>query len=114
MGRPRAWHPSARAGSATASGPRGVAVSTPALRIATTTTLTNSWRDRLRPESHCRGSGSFVLRGGGGSQEWVVALLGAHTPSKNLRPISRTQAYIAYLPGKRISGNSGLFGFIDI
>jgi hypothetical protein len=33
-GRPRAWHPSARAGSAIASGPRGVAVSVPASRIA--------------------------------------------------------------------------------
>src|SRR5215207_6848835 len=43
-GRPRAWPPSARAGSAIASGPRGVAVSTPASRIATTTTLTSLWR----------------------------------------------------------------------
>src|SRR5215207_781245 len=30
----RAWHPSGRAGSAIVSGPRGVAVSTPASRIA--------------------------------------------------------------------------------
>jgi hypothetical protein len=32
------------------------------------------------PESHCQGSGSIVLRGGGGSWKLAVALLGAHTP----------------------------------
>ena len=42
----RAWHPSARAGSATVCGPRGVAVSTPVSRIATTTTLTSLWHER--------------------------------------------------------------------
>jgi hypothetical protein len=35
------------------------------------------------PEPHCQGSGSFVLRGEGGSQEWAVALQGVHTPAKN-------------------------------
>jgi hypothetical protein len=35
------------------------------------------------PESYCRGSGSFVLQGGGGSQKMAVALLGVHIPSKN-------------------------------
>src|SRR5215203_6966123 len=30
---------------------------------------------------------------GGGSRKWAVALLGAHTPSKNLPPISGMQAY---------------------
>src|SRR5215203_1507875 len=34
------------------------------------------------PEPHCQGSGSFVSWGGGGSQEWAVALLGVHTPPK--------------------------------
>jgi hypothetical protein len=33
----------------------------------------------------------------GGSQEWAVALMGVHTPSKNPRPVLRIQAYIAYL-----------------
>jgi hypothetical protein len=47
------------------------------------------------PEPHWQGSGSFALRGGGGSQKWVVALLGTHIPSKNPRSISRIQAYIA-------------------
>jgi hypothetical protein len=47
------------------------------------------------PESHCQGSGPFVLQGGGGSQEWAVALLGVHTSLKNPRPLSRIQAYIA-------------------
>jgi hypothetical protein len=37
----------------------------------------------IRPESYCQGSGSFVLRGGGGSQEWAVALLSVLTRSKN-------------------------------
>jgi hypothetical protein len=46
------------------------------------------------------GSGSFLLRVGGGSQEWAVALLGGHTPSKNPRPGSKVQAYIAYLPSR--------------
>jgi hypothetical protein len=40
-------------------------------------------RIHIGPESYCQGSGSFVLRGGGGSQKVVVALLGVHTPSKN-------------------------------
>jgi hypothetical protein len=31
----------------------------------------------------------------GGSRRWAVVLLGAHTPSKNPRPVSRMQAYIA-------------------
>jgi len=35
------------------------------------------------PESHCQGSGSFVLRGEGGSQEWAVAMQGVHTSAKN-------------------------------
>jgi hypothetical protein len=39
---------------------------------------------------------------GGGSQEWEVALLGVHTPSKNPRPVSCVQAYIAYLLGRWI------------
>jgi hypothetical protein len=51
----------------------------------------------LGPESYCQGSGSFVLRGGGGSRKLAVAVLGAHTPSKNPRPVSRAQAYTAYL-----------------
>ena len=33
--------------------------------------------------------------GGGGLLRWALALLGRHTPSKNPRPVSRTQAYIA-------------------
>src|ERR671911_307583 len=38
----------------------------------------------------------FANRGvGGGSQKYAVVLLGAHTPSKNPRPLSRIQAYIA-------------------
>jgi hypothetical protein len=41
------------------------------------------------------GSGSFALLGGGGSQEWAIALLGVHTSSNNPHPVSRTQAYIA-------------------
>jgi hypothetical protein len=49
------------------------------------------------PESYFRGSGSFVLRGRGGSRKLAVALLGVHTPSKNPRLVSRLQAYIAYL-----------------
>jgi hypothetical protein len=47
------------------------------------------------PESWQWGSGP--LAGGGGSQEWAVALLGAHTPARNPRSISGAQAYIAYL-----------------
>jgi hypothetical protein len=42
----------------------------------------------IGPESYCQGSGSVVLGGGGGSQEWAVALLGVHTPSKNLLSVS--------------------------
>ena len=38
------------------------------------------------------------LEGGGGSWRWAVALLGGHTPSKNPRPISWLQAYIAKEP----------------
>jgi hypothetical protein len=34
---------------------------------------------------------------GGRSWKFAVALLGAHTTSKNPRPISRMQAYITYL-----------------
>ena len=40
----------------------------------------------FEPESHCRGSGSFVLQGG--SRKTAVALLGVHTPSKNPTPVS--------------------------
>jgi hypothetical protein len=39
----------------------------------------------------------FANREGGGSLKYTVVLQDAHTPSKNSRPISRTQAYIAYL-----------------
>jgi hypothetical protein len=49
----------------------------------------------FEPESHSRGSGSFVVRGGGGSQKVVVALLGVDTASKNSPSISGIQAYIA-------------------
>ena len=42
----------------------------------------------FEPEPHWQGSGSFVLRGGGGSRELAVALLWVHTPSKNPRPLS--------------------------
>jgi hypothetical protein len=41
--------------------------------------------------------------GGGGSQKLAVALLGVHTPSKNLAPVSRRQAYIAYVLGSKFS-----------
>jgi hypothetical protein len=52
------------------------------------------------PESYWQGSGSFVLRGWGGSWELAVALLSVHTPLKNLPPISGMQAYMAsYLSG---------------
>src|SRR5215213_6915440 len=34
---------------------------------------------------------------GGGSRKLAVALLGAHTPSKNPLPVSQMQAYIVYL-----------------
>jgi hypothetical protein len=47
------------------------------------------------PEPHCRGSG--FLRCGVGA----VASLGAHTTSKNPRPVSQIQAYIAYLRIRR-------------
>jgi hypothetical protein len=40
------------------------------------------------PESHCQGSGSFVLGGGGGSRKMAVALLGVHTPAKNPPSVS--------------------------
>jgi hypothetical protein len=52
------------------------------------------------PESHCRGSGSIALRGGGGSRKIAIALLGAHTTSENPPPNSGMQAYIAYLLGR--------------
>jgi hypothetical protein len=35
------------------------------------------------PEPCQWGSGSFALRGEGGSQEWAVASLGVHTLEKN-------------------------------
>ena len=38
----------------------------------------------FEPESHSRGSGSFVVRGGGGSQKVVVALQ-AWTPPRKIR-----------------------------
>ena len=47
------------------------------------------------PEPWPWGSGSFALRGGGGSWRLAVVLLGVHTHSKNPRPVSRMQAYIA-------------------
>jgi hypothetical protein len=56
----------------------------------------------IEPEPHWQGSGSFALRGGGGSRKMAVALLSVHTPSKNPRPILGMQAYIAYILGKRI------------
>jgi hypothetical protein len=37
---------------------------------------------QLGPESYCQGSGSFVSRGGGGSQKLAVALLGVFTTAK--------------------------------
>ena len=45
--------------------------------------------------SYCQGSGPFVLRGGGRSRKSAVALLGVHTPSKNLASVSRIQGHIA-------------------
>ena len=48
------------------------------------------------------------IAGGGGSRRMRVALLGAHTPSKNPRPVSRTQAYIAYLRGINVLRASAL------
>jgi hypothetical protein len=36
-----------------------------------------------------------VLRGGGGSLKYAIALQGAYTPSKNPRSVARKQAYIA-------------------
>ena len=45
-------------------------------------------------------SGSFVLRGGGGSRKMAVVVLGVHTTSKNPLPISGMQAYIAYVLGR--------------
>jgi hypothetical protein len=47
------------------------------------------------PDSYCRGPGPFVSRGGGGSRKSAVALPGAHTPSKNLAPVSRIRGHIA-------------------
>jgi hypothetical protein len=40
----------------------------------------------------------FFCVGGGGSWKYAVALLGAHTPSKNPPPISGMQAYLSYVP----------------
>jgi hypothetical protein len=60
------------------------------------------------PESYCQGSGSFVMRGGGGSWKIAIVLLRAHTSSKNPRPISGMQAYIAYLFSSLISEGSVL------
>ena len=37
----------------------------------------------IGPEPHCQGSGSFTLRGGGGSRKLAVALLGAHHLEKS-------------------------------
>jgi hypothetical protein len=74
----------------------------------------------FEPESWQWGSGSFALRVGGGSQEWAVAMLGAHTPSKNPRPVSWTQAYIACLHSRGILRTSdedrarlGFFNLLD-
>src|SRR5215207_9084775 len=47
------------------------------------------------PEPCQWGSGSFALQGWSGSREWAVASLGVRTPSKNPRPVSEIQAYIA-------------------
>jgi hypothetical protein len=44
-----------------------------------------------------------MVGSGGGSLKYAVALLGAHTPSKNPRPISGLQAYTACLLGSEIS-----------
>jgi hypothetical protein len=44
--------------------------------------------------------------GESGSWEWAVALRVAHTPSKNPRQVSRTQAYIAYIGDERTLGSS--------
>ena len=49
----------------------------------------------------------FFCVGGGGSQEWAVALPGAHTPSNNPAPLSGTQAYIASTLVRLIFGGSG-------
>ena len=57
---------------------------------------TVTWRVILfRSESYCQGSGPFVLRGRGRSRKLAVALLGVHTPSKNLAPVSWIQGHIA-------------------
>jgi hypothetical protein len=47
----------------------------------------------------------FHVRGGGGSRKLAVAFLGVHASAKNPHPVSRIQAYIAYLLGRRILGN---------
>src|SRR5215218_7324304 len=44
----------------------------------------------------CAGVDSRMVRRWGGSGEMCGRGPTAHTPSKNARPISRTQAYIAY------------------
>jgi hypothetical protein len=51
----------------------------------------------FKPEPCQWGSGSFVLRGGGGSRKMAVALLSVHTTAKNPHPISGMQAYILIL-----------------
>jgi hypothetical protein len=48
----------------------------------------------------------YCVAGGGGSQEWVVSLLGAHTLPKNPVPVSRMQAYIAYPLGRGVRRSS--------
>jgi len=43
----------------------------------------------IGPEPWQWGSGSFVLRGGGGSWKLVGVVLGIHTTSKNPRPVEK-------------------------
>jgi hypothetical protein len=58
------------------------------------------------PCSTCRNTGTEQVANqeavGGGSWRWAVAFLGVQTPSKNPRPVSRKQAYIARLLGCEI------------
>src|SRR5215217_7664968 len=56
----------------------------------------------FEPEPYQWGSGPFMLRGGGGSQEWAIALLGVHTPSRNPPLVPLIQAYIAYALDRNI------------
>jgi hypothetical protein len=46
-------------------------------------------------DPYCRGSGPFVLRGGGGSRKSAVALPSVHTPQKNLASVSRIRGHVA-------------------